>query len=225
MCIFIDIHTHKNATVAPSIWSLKNILLHKQQAPFDIPISVGWHPWFINNVSLTEIKTRLILVAKQKNVFAIGECGLDRTIKTPIEVQLKVFKLHLTIASQNRKPIIMHCVKAYSDLMEVLTKNKLTIPIILHGFNGNQQQVFQLSKNNIYFSFGESLFKNNQKNPDTIRSIPLNRLFLETDESALSIEKIYLRAAEILKTSPDVIKRQLYINYTNLFGDGLVKQD
>ena len=226
MCPFIDIHTHQNTLVTASIWSLKNILLKREPMQLDIPISAGWHPWYIENISTNEIIAKLQEAMNKKNVMAIGECGLDRTIKTPIEVQLDVFQLHLRIAKQSGKPIIMHCVKAYSDLLEVLKKNKLSIPIILHGFNGNQLQVQQLLlQYNIFFSYGASLFKKNMKIADTVRSIPLSRLFLETDESEISIEKIYFRAAEIIYKPLEELKMQIYSNFKNVFGDGLVKQD
>ena len=222
---FIDIHTHSDQQTGVSLWRLKNILLGREDLLIDHPVSAGWHPWHINNVSLTEIESKLQHLADKKNVYAIGECGLDRTIKAPILFQLEVFKIHISVAAKIGKPIVMHCVKAYSDLLELLKKEKINIPIILHGFNGNDHQVEQLKQYNIYFSYGESILKDSGKLITSLRLSPLNRLFLETDESALSIEKIYIRAAEIKNIAIDALKKQLYLNFENVFGDGLVKQD
>lgn len=225
MCIFIDIHTHQNNCDTTFSQSIKNVSLPNRHIPSENSISIGYHPWFIGNHSLSEMKVKLDQIVNSDNVFAIGECGLDRSIESSIDLQIPVFLLHLSIAEQFRKPIIVHCVKAYSDLLEILKNKKISIPIILHGFNANTQMVSQLLKHDIYFSFGKSLFGIEQKITNTIHSVPLNRLFLETDESAYSIEKIYLRAAELLNISSDELKGHVYRNFKHVFKNGLVKSD
>ena len=199
-------------------------MLPNQKVPETGVYSAGWHPWFITNYSLSEIEMVVKATAQSPRVIAIGECGLDRAIKTPIELQLKVFNLHLALASEVQKPVIVHAVRSYSDMLQALKKRQFKQALIFHDFRGNAQQMNQLLKFNSYFSFGEALLKD-PKVMEKMIVVPPNRLFLETDESKLSIEKIYLSAASVLSTSMEELSRQIVDNFRTIFGDGLVKQD
>lgn len=220
----IDIHTHKTSTNTETNLFLKNIILPDQPIPEEGIYSAGWHPWFIEKVSLNEIEKNLTKVSRMPQVIALGECGIDRAIHTPLEIQLQVFEMHLKLAALVQKPVILHAVRSYSDVLQLLKKLQFRLSIIFHDYRGNEQQTAQLLKFNSYFSFGEALLKYPNME-DKIRVIPGNRLFLETDESELSIEKIYLSAATALNLSVDELAEQIDQNYTTLFGDGLVKQD
>ena len=225
MNAYIDIHTHHTNPLITSSWGLRNILLHYQEVPINQFVSAGWHPWHIENHSLSEIEDRLLKAIQYNNVLAIGECGLDRLTPIPISSQEEVFLIHLKAAHKTSRPMIIHCVKSYSDLLNIFKQNSPEVPVILHGFNGNQKQVEQFLKYNTYFSFGEALFRQNQKLTGALDSVPLPRLFLETDDSATSIEKIYIRAGKLLNQPVESLKAQLYKNFITIFGDGLVKQD
>lgn len=226
MIPFIDIHTHKTNLDLNNTIVVKNILLPDEEIPQQGFVSAGWHPWHINNYSLFEIGNKLTKVANNGNVIALGECGIDRAIETPIQLQTEVFLLHIQIAMQVRKPLIVHNVKSYSDLLQILKSTPFNLPIILHGYHGTPQQTEQLTKYNCYFSVGAvddyPVLRQN-KIISTINSIPLNRLLLETDESELSIEKIYIRTAEISNISVEKLKKQIFSNFITIFGNGLVK--
>lgn len=218
---FIDIHTHNTPNDASS-FILKNIILPNQKIPEIGHYSAGWHPWFIAHHTLTEIEDCLIKELERPQVIAIGECGIDRVVRTPLDVQQKVFEIHLRFALEYNKPIIVHAVRSYSDLHSIFKNMNFQLPVILHDYRGNSQQTSELLKFNTFFSFGESLFKQ-EKMKYKIREIPLTRLFFETDESLLSIEKIYLRAASVLDVSMDELSKQIIGNFKNIFGNGLVE--
>lgn len=224
MARLIDIHTHRTSENSLQVFSLKNIILPQQQVPEKGFYSTGWHPWFIENYPLTEMEKTLRSVCCLPQIIAIGECGLDRAINTPMEVQMKVFEFHLKLAQLNNKPLIIHAVRSYSDVLQALKKMNFRLPVIFHDYRGNEQQTKQLLQFNSYFSFGESLVKQ-QPIKEKIRHIPTNRLFLETDESELSIEKIYLSAASVLGTSLEDLSEQLLNNFKTIFGDELVEQN
>lgn len=224
MNTFIDIHTHKS-TNSDLVFELINILIHSQTISKNGYYSVGWHPWYIEKYSISEIEDKLLETIQNKNVLAIGEIGLDRSIKTPFDLQKKVFQFQLKLAIKQNFPVIIHCVKAYADLLEILKKEKLTIPFILHDFNGNKQLIDQLLKYNVYFSFGGKLLDNPPKKIDALKHVPINKLFFETDESLESIEMIYLRASKILSISKDELLNQISSNFKTVFGDGLVGQN
>lgn len=222
MIPFIDIHTHQKAADSNQI-AIINTMLHEAESENLMSVSAGWHPWHLAGGQSDEMLTRLDLKAQSHKVLAIGECGIDRTIDYPTEKQVGIFTFHIDIGEKYRKPVIVHCVKAYSDLLHVLKNRKPKVPLILHGYNGNLQQTQQLLKYNVFFSFGEHLFKPRRQTIQVINEIPMKRIFLESDESAISIEKIYLRAAEILACSMSALKKQIYENYISIFGNELVK--
>lgn len=217
---FIDIHTHHDYTNQGSTLFIKNILLPTQKIPYQGLFSAGWHPWYIENITLKEIESVLDEVLLNENMAAIGECGLDRAIETPLHFQKEVFNLHLEKAEMKDKPVIVHCVKAYSDLLEILKVRQPRQAIILHDFHGNLQQIDQLLKYNTYFSIGEINEKQKRRKSASLQHIPLNRLFLETDESLVPIASIYQTTAKMIGITLDDFKSQVFANYKTVFVEG-----
>lgn len=178
----IDIHTHNN-TAGNSIFNSGTIYLA------DKKISVGIHPWHINAEWKNKLAT-IVGFAEKGNVVAIGECGID-ILKSPapVELQEEIFKAHILLAEELRKPLIIHCVKAYDRLVALRNELKPQQAWIVHGFRGKPQQTEQLIKAGFYISLGEKF------NPDSARIIPADRLFIESDESSAAIADIYAAVA------------------------------
>jgi TatD DNase family protein len=217
MLEFIDIHTHRMETVENtfSIWNSSlpsHIIVEKRY------FSAGWHPWQIEAFDLILIEKALKEIASIANVIALGECGFDRSIKTQIEKQAEVFRFHLNLANEHHKPLIIHCVRAYSDLVEILKKEKFRGRFVLHNFNGNQFQIDSILEFNAYFSFGKQLMAPNQKLIKSLKNIPIERIFFETDNSKFSISEIYLQASSLLQIPIEKLKIQIKNNFTHLFG-------
>ena len=155
---------------------------------------------------------------KDKNMLAVGECGLDRSIQTDFAVQKNCFSEQIRVAEKYDKPLIIHNVRASSDLIKLKKDHKSEIPWILHGYTGNPQSTLDLIRHGFYFSIGEKLLKNESKQ-GLLRIIPSDRLFLETDDHEISIEKIYLLAAQILKTDEEWLSETIFNNFKTLFGN------
>ena len=179
----IDIHTHNN-TAGNSIFNSGTLYLA------DKKISVGIHPWYINAEWKNKLAT-IVGFAGKGNVVAIGECGID-ILKSPapIELQEEIFKAHILLAEELRKPLIIHCVKAYDRLIALRKEMKPQQAWIVHGFRGKPKQTEQLIKAGFYISLGEKF------NPDSARIIPADRLFIESDESRSPITDIYTMVAQ-----------------------------
>ena len=214
---FINIHTHKkpngsNETI------IRNAFLHrttKQLTNIPYGISIGLHPWYLNSLSINECADLLSDIASTNNVIAIGEIGIDRSIDIPIGTQLNYFEIQWNIARALQKPLIIHAVKSYSDLIPYVKKTK--IPFIFHQFSGNQQQANELLKQNAYLSFGKNLF--NEKSALTFKYTPIETIFLETDnEPYLTIKDIYLKAAELKELEMDELKSIVFHNFARVFG-------
>lgn len=180
---FIDIHTH-NAT------SAQNAIFNSGCRHIaDRSISIGIHPWHINDKWKNDFAT-IAGIATEENVIAIGECGFD-TLKSPasLELQEEAFRAHAQLAEKLHKPLIIHCVKAHDKLLSLHKELKPRQPWILHGFRGKPQLAEQLINAGLYISLGERF------NPDSAKAIPIDRLFIESDESHLPIADIYAAVA------------------------------
>ena len=202
---FIDIHTHNNTPGDRAIFNSGTIYLAGRS------ISVGIHPWYINENWKSELAT-IAGWAKATNVVAIGECGLD-TLKSPApaELQEEIFKAHTQLAEELHKPLIIHCVKAYDRLLALHKEMKPQQPWILHGFRGKPQLAKQLARAGLYISLGE------QFNPDSAKAIPMEKLFIETDESRLHITDIYATVAAAKGITAEQLALQIAAN-ARIFG-------
>jgi TatD DNase family protein len=222
MTDFIDIHTHKTEK-EDNTFSILNISLPDNEIPEKRYRSVGWHPWNIEPFDLPQIKNRLEEVASGQNVLAIGECGLDRAIKIPFEKQSEVFRVHLSVAKMVKKPLIIHCVRAYSDLFEILKNEKYKGKIILHNFNGNQKQIESFLKFEAYFSINKQQMIQNSKLNKSLIQIPKNRIFLETDDSIFTIQETYSLASELLNIPIIDLELLIKTNFTSVFSNGFIE--
>jgi Tat protein secretion system quality control protein TatD with DNase activity len=90
-------------------------------------------------------------------VVAIGECGLDRNIDLPLDIQTSIFKRHIELAETLQKPLVIHCVRAFSELIALKKNTKSTVPWIIHGFHKKEEVFQQLLKHDFYFSFGAAM--------------------------------------------------------------------
>ncbi len=149
------------------------------------------------------------------NVLAIGEIGLDRAKGPAMPIQTAWFEAQLKLAEKANKPVIVHCVKAYSDLIPFL--KKYTMPFILHGYNGNKQQTSDLLKfPQVYFSSGKRLFSDGNQKVNAFLSIPTNRVFLETDTSGIPILEMYVRYSQLSGIRQEKIRQIIWENYRQI---------
>ncbi len=214
---YIDIHTHSN--------KLSENLNIINVFPEDIDTikednfySLGLHPWEIPNVNIDEQIKIIEKNVRKKNILAIGETGLDK-FKPGFNKQKDVFLKQIKIAEDHNKPIIIHCVKAYSELLEIFKKEKPEIPVIIHRYSGNKTIADQLLKYNCYLSFGHELFNTKSKPANIFKSILNTNIFLETDDSALSVFEIYKKAAELKNINIEELKLIIKQNFTKCFGN------
>jgi TatD DNase family protein len=218
---FINIHTHFKK-LAPDEFCIRNMYLHKKitdLSSLNYYVSVGLHPWYVNSMSLTICADTLIEVASHHNVIAIGEIGLDKSIETPLPLQIQYFEIQLNVARALQKPIIVHAVKSYSEFIPYLKKSKT--PFIFHQFRGNLQQAIELIKLGAYLSFGKLLW--DDKIAAVFEQLPLNHLFFETDTaSRLTITDVYNQAAKLRKLHVDDLTQMTHQNFKELFKQPLV---
>lgn len=151
--------------------------------------SVGFHPWFISDVISSMNWADFEASVAHPQVLAVGEAGLDKLAEAPLALQIEVFKRQAFWADRLQKPLIIHLVKAVDSLLKLKHELRPSVPWIIHGFRGKEQQADMLVRHGFYLSLGEHFQEK------ALESIPMDRLFLETDERNISIERLYERVA------------------------------
>lgn len=218
---YVDVHTHKPGN-PPGAISIFNFLIGREAAgilPDDWVCSAGVHPWYIDENSVDKHLAEVEELCAADRVIAIGETGLDKLTRAPMDLQKMIFSHHLDIAARSRKPVIVHCVKAHNELRAVYKAQKSDIPLIIHGFNSNITIAEQMLKSGFFLSFGEALFWSNSNASSVITKIPEDRLFLETDDAERSIFDVFRKAAELRQTSIEHLRDVIAQNFKNCFGD------
>jgi TatD DNase family protein len=211
---YFNLHTHK-FTNNPNVVELVN------QYPWEfddlIPqYSIGIHPWYIdenrleNDLKIIEEKLQL------QECLALGECGLDKRIDIPMDLQLKVFELQIALAEKYKKPLVLHLVAAYQELIEIKNRLQVSVPIILHGFSKNEQTAKQLIDNGCYLSFGKYLLRNPELK-NVFLSVPNDKFFLETDTIDETLEEVYRLASEYKNCSLEEIQAITTVNFNKVF--------
>jgi Mg-dependent DNase len=207
---FVDIHTH-NQSRSNHI-RVVSLFLGDNIDKVEAPICVGVHPWYSDD-SVFDLERRFAPYVGK--IVALGEIGLDRAVQIPIEKQVELFIAQLNISQKHQLPVVIHCVRAYSDILAIIPKyRKLTF--IFHGFYANEHILSSLLSYNSYFSVGIRELER-PRGTALIKSIPINRLFLETDESSASIEGVYNAASMATGIDTNELRELLYSNYINLF--------
>ena len=196
--MFVDIHTHiDNQSVIKIVDDFSEKILR----------TWGIHPWEVSHPIAGDFPTPLR--SARNDVAAIGEVGLDKVHKETFEKQIEVFEEMIRLSESYRKPVIVHCVRAYSEIIEMRKKTKTTMPWVIHGFNSSVETMRQLIRHDMYISLGEILYRNENHAVKILKDIPVDRLFLETDVSGRDIRDVYAKAADLLGCETDVLCKQI----------------
>ena len=189
--MLIDIHTHR-PTSAVTI------------------TAVGLHPWQAEHGAVPSEAE--ILTAD-----AVGEIGLDKACEVDFERQTAVFEAQLRLAEQYQKPVVLHCVRAFEEVMNALEKFALRT-VIFHGFIGSREQASRAVKKGYYLSFGART-ERSKKSIEALRATPLDRLFVESDEAETPIEEIYALVARLRGVEVEALATEVSQNYERIFYD------
>ena len=200
--MLINLHTHHRQEIGLEIVQAKEVLSY--------PYSYGVGPFEIDMYLFDE------KIAVEKNCISIGEIGLDKTIQLNINEQIKVFKKQLIYAEKLNLPVIIHCVKAYNELIQIKHETQPNQPWIIHGFR-KTNLLHPLLKEDFYVSVGTAIMYD-LKLQAIIKTIPNNRLFLETDNDLnFNIEEVYQKVASLKEISLLALKTIISNNFKTVF--------
>jgi TatD DNase family protein len=144
---------------------------------------------------------------------AIGEAGFDKLRGPDIETQYRAFEAQVKISEEIRKPLFIHCVRAWDELMPAYKRLRPKMPWLIHGFRGSVELAMQLLAKGMYLSFWFD-FVLRPESSILLRSLPKERIFFETDGSDADIRTIYDKVAVDLGMSVDELKTVIRRNFT-----------
>ena len=200
--MLIDIHTHR-LPIGQDITAILSVDMSNLSLLDHAYCSVGIHPRHSDMTGLPKLET----IAKHPNVVAIGETGLDKMSSSSIAQQKKLFMAHIELAEKLRKPLIIHCVKAWQELISIRKLYTSDIPWIIHGFRGNGELARQMLQFGFHLSFGPYF------QLDAIHiAWNMHRLYAETDDSDISITEVYQRIASQLSISCEALSQEITAN-------------
>ena len=144
-------------------------------------------------------------------VVALGEAGLDRLRGCPLDIQISVFRREVALAEEYGLPMVIHCVRAINELIQLKKELRPRQPWIIHGFRGKEGVVLDLLRHNCYLSFGARFQE------EAVRAVPLERLFIETDEAPESIGDVCRSIAQVRGVSPEELAEAVNKNVREVF--------
>lgn len=209
--IYIDVHTHQQRSFRPEDIRIVNTIVRKgEDDNCSSYRSYGIHPWYIEDIS-TQMN-QLREYAGLPETRAIGEAGLDKAVGMDMALQTEVFRSQALLAEEVEKPLIIHCVKAWAELLEIKREVSPRMPWIAHGFRGKKELAEQLVRHGFYLSFGDVF------NREAVIAAWPRFVLAETDDKTVDIQDVYRQIADSLPVPPEELAQRLEENSRHLFG-------
>jgi len=207
---YYNVHSHYPVALVDEFAIVD--LSGKDVAVEDSYFSQGMHPLLLSRLNLNDESIRICKSSRDKRMLAIGECGLDKLSSTSLSVQIMVFELLIGYSELYGMPLIVHCVKAFDELIAIYKRLQPKQRWIIHGFRGNEHQLMQLLKYGFGFSFGKYF------NANALRSVPDDRLFAESDDNqSADIREVYRTIAEVRQVSDSHLSKVIEDNFLKTF--------
>lgn len=146
---------------------------------------IGVHPHAASEYN-QEVEDKLIELAKNENVRAIGEIGLDYYYdNSPRDIQVQVFKKQIELANKLKLPIVVHSREAAKETFDIISSYKekyKDLKFLIHCFSQSVEMMREYIKMDCYIALGGVVtFKNSKVPKEVAKEVPLENLLLETD--------------------------------------------
>lgn len=204
--MYFDLHTH-HPRANPSVVEIESLRFGQAASGKTPYYSVGLHPWFLESAELDAARQWLRQQAGLPAVPAIGEAGLDKVCNTPWALQEEAFEYCIGVSETARKPLIIHCVRAFNEVIRIKKQVDPKQPWIFHGYNKHPDTARMLLNEGCFLSFGAALLKPGNHSAQALQLAPNDRFFLETDDAAdVDIVAVYEQAALLRGISLEDLK-------------------
>ncbi|MBN1107265.1 MAG: TatD family hydrolase [Bacteroidales bacterium] len=215
---YIDIHTHGSEPL-PGIFTVETLMAHENREPVDlkgITFTTGIHPWHLDEENKDLLLGRVRVLAASSHIAAIGEAGFDRIRGASAPLQKEIFEKQVIISEKNHKPLVIHCVRAWDELLSEHKRLRPKMPWLVHGFRGKPELALQLVAKGMYLSFWFE-FVLRSESAALLKRVPPQRIFLETDGAGVDIRDIYKKVSADLKIAEEKLKTLIYSNFHEFF--------
>ena len=212
---YLDLHTHHPSGATDAL-EIESVYFGQSPGGKTPWFSAGLHPRYLQNIDFQEAESWLRGMIVSPHCVFVGEAGLDKATETPFNLQLEAFRLCVALSEEARKPLVIHCVRAFSEVLAVKKDLRPRCPWIFHGFEKNAQTARMLTGAGCYLSFGGALLRPRSHAPESLRQTPPDRYFLETDDRDIDIRAVYERAAHIRGEDVKEIRSQAFRNFQNV---------
>ena len=182
----------------------------------------GVHPWGAGGVD-NDLAARLRKqLARSRG--GVGEIGLDRLRGPDLIDQAEVFRSQLLVATEMARPVVVHCVRAWGLLLEVLAGVELGAGFLVHGFNGSREVMCRLVDMGAMISFSADILRPDRARlVEILQEIPLDRILLETDSPSprvadpVQVITLYKAIAPLLGMEDDELVDRIWLNGQSFF--------
>jgi TatD DNase family protein len=217
------------------------VLALARDNPVVLP-SFGYHPWYLPEATAEwrqNLEKHLAAVPS-----AVGEIGLDRwKPNLSYDRQEEFFTTQLRLAAERNRPVSIHCLQAWGRMHDLLREHPRPVcGLVLHSFGGPPEMIPAFTKLGAYFSFpGYFLHERKARQRETFRSVPADRLLIETDapdqllpeakilhplagaagrplNHPANLPAVYQGLAEFLGEDPGQLAGRVETNFQRLFG-------
>lgn len=203
--MFLNFHTHFSANSACEILNLDDPMQLTK-----VNFSIGIHP---ENAALySDFSSRLT----EPNCLAIGEIGLDRNLEISLQDQMTTFEKQLLLSEQFELPVILHCVKAWNEVLAIQKQHRPKQTWIYHGFRkvGILDSVLE---SGLLIGIGTAILYDKRLQEALVR-IPVDRLLLETDaDKDQSIPEVYEQISKLKNIPLPELTAQVTQTFKNTF--------
>lgn len=215
---YIDIHVH-GGKPAPGIFIIETLMAHEARLPErtdGCAFTYGIHPWFLTEQNHSQHLSLVEKTTVHPEVIAIGEAGFDKLRGPSAELQTTVFEAQALLSEKLRKPLIIHCVRAWDELLASRKKLKPSMPWMIHGYRGKVKQAVQLLEKGFWLSIWFE-YALRPESAELFASLPSDRIFLETDGADVNIMDIYEKVSRDMNIDVAKLKSQMISNYKTFF--------
>lgn len=219
--------------VCPSVsfGSIEKVIKIAQEYDFVLPM-IGIHPHESQRVDFSHLETKLEAYLQKEKFFGFGEIGLDYFYDAQFKKeQIELLERQLALAEKYRLPVVLHIRDAFSDLFSILQNFPKITNFIWHSFSGNFEEAKKFLDYGGYLSFSGMLtFAKSEELRKILKSIPIERIFFETDSPYLTPEPyrgqrnepnnvslVYQKASELRKITLVDLRTKIKINFQNVF--------
>lgn len=187
------------------------------EVPLNSGFSFGFHPWYLEDLDLDEAEYLLRMISSSQCCRAIGETGLDGVRGVNQALQLAFFRIHCSVASSAKKPLVIHCVRKHQEVINEIRASRFGGGVMVHGFSSRWAVASMWLASGAMLSFGEALISGSNALKEAFIKCPIERLLLETDDSTVEIAAIYRQAAMLRSVDLEELRAQVNRNYTKFY--------